>query len=70
MGDHKGSPLHGRPQGFAPTWATTRVRPYIFNNVMKTNPKDILSIGLFVLLSLFVGYLSLNFVLAVIDKWA
>ena len=37
---------------------------------MKTNPKDILSIGLFVLLSLFVGYLSLNFVLAVIDKWA
>jgi hypothetical protein len=37
---------------------------------MKTNPKDILSIGLFVVLSLFVGYLSLNFILAIFDKWA
>ena len=37
---------------------------------MKTNPKDIFSIVLFVLLSLFVGYLSLNFIVAIIDKWA
>ncbi len=37
---------------------------------MKTNIQDILNIGLFVVLSLFVGYLSFNFILAIIDKWA
>jgi hypothetical protein len=37
---------------------------------MKTNIKDILNIGLFILLSMFVGYLSLNFLLALLDKWA
>ncbi|MFP4222142.1 MAG: hypothetical protein ACLFSH_16385 [Phormidium sp.] len=55
--------------------APLAVRPYVISIAscllpMKTNPKDILSIGLFVVLSLFVGYLSLNFILAIFDKWA
>ncbi len=37
---------------------------------MKTNIQDILNIGLFIILSLFVGYLSLNFIFAILDKWA